>query len=186
MKKKLMIAFVFCTLLLTCAACGEQTQPEETIQSVVEAMIEDDPQLQEMLLQNVSYIGPNVEPGDNNAMQEDIDDYLRQKFGAWFSEKGLEKALADGSLSLSQLYLAMSEATAQLEDLTIIPRDDVGRNFDYSAQLLCKSGDTQEVLEVTGYMYLDDQGTADQFAFDREYVFEQWAQKHITWLPTVQ
>ncbi len=184
MKKTLVIAIALLALLL--AACGDPQTPEEKAYQFLSALLEDDAELQQAILDNLTVIGEGVpapteeELATREEREAALTEMLHDRFDGLASPALIDKNASDGQLTMWQTRLAWTGAKASLNECSFT---DKYSRMVFEASVHCVNGDEEIDLPLQGEVVFNDEGLIDSFhLYEEEESFTGWlrAQKTVS------
>ena len=178
--KKLLLILLILALMLCLCACGEPQSPEDRARQFLSALLADDAELQQALLDNVTVIGIGVpapteeELAERTEREAAITQMLHDRFDGLASPELIDKNATDGQLTYWQTLLAFRGAKVAVDDFGFLAPDKYGREV-FEATLHCVAGDEEADLPLKGYLSFDEDGLIDSFhLYGEEGGFTGW------------
>lgn len=180
MKKTLVFLAVLLLCLALLASCGKPQSPEDRARQFLAALLMDDAELQQAILDNVTVIGIGVPPPTEEELAEReekeaaLTQMLHDRFDGLASPALVDKNATDGQLTYWQTLLAFKGAKVTVNDFGFLAPDKYGREV-FEATLHCVSGDAEADLPLRGYVSFDEEGLVDSFhLYEEEGGFTGW------------
>ncbi|MBQ6606357.1 MAG: hypothetical protein IJH56_01560 [Firmicutes bacterium] len=181
--KKLLLILLILALMLCLCACGEPQSPEDRARQFLSALLADDAELQQALLDNVTVIGIGVpapteeELAERTEREAAITQMLHDRFDGLASPELIDKNATDGQLTYWQTLLSFNWVKVTVTDFGFLAPDEHGREV-FEATLHCVRGCYEEKdLPLKGYLSFDEDGLIDSF-----HLYEEEAGSLTGWL----
>ena len=178
-KKQLIISLLLLMALLL-AACGqpETDDREYAAREFLTQLLNDDTELQQAILENVTVIGEGVSAptAEGQAAREDrkaaLTELVENRFGGLASPELIARSAKDGSLTQWQSLFAFSGAKAYLRECSF--RQEDGRTV-FEATVHCVNGEEEADLPLQGEVVFSEDGLIDSFSlYEDESGFTGW------------
>ena len=185
-KKTLVIALALLALLLACSACAgiEPQSPEEKAYQFLSALLEDDTELQQAILDNVTVIGVGASaPSEEElaARQEQeaaFAELVESRFGGLASPELIANNAVDGQLTQWQTRLACTGAKAAINECSFT---DKYSRMVFEGTVHCVNGEEETDLPLQGEVVFNEDGLIDSFHLSEdEFGFTGWLRAQDT------
>ncbi|MBQ6606426.1 MAG: hypothetical protein IJH56_01905 [Firmicutes bacterium] len=181
MKKTLIIAVALLALLLACAACAgiEPQTPEEKTYQFLSALLADDAEMQQAILDSVTVIGEGVpEPTEEEqaARRESaarLEELLHMRFDGLVSPELFDRSAPRTEiLTYWQTLLAYSGAKVAVNECSFTEEGD---RLLFEAAVHYYFGETEGDLPLRGYVSFNEDGLIDGYQlYEEEESFTGW------------
>ena len=171
MKKTLVFLAVLLLCLALLASCGKPQSPEDRARQFLAALLMDDAELQQLLLDSVTVIGEGVpqpteeELAEREEREARLDELVQDRFDGLASPTLLAKSANDGCLTLWQSRLAYSGAKAAIGDCSFTEEDS---RLVFEASVHCVNREEETDLPLRGEVVFDEDGLVDSFYLDED------------------
>lgn len=182
MKKTLVIAIALLALLL--AACGDPQTPEEKAYQFLSALLEDDAELQQAILDNLTVIGEGVpapteeELAAREEREAALTEMLHDRFDGLVSPVLFDKIAQSNSLTQWQTRLACTGAKAAINECSFT---DKYSRMVFEGTVHCVNGEEETDLPLQGEVVFNEDGLIDSFHLSEdEFGFTGWLRAQDT------
>lgn len=164
--KRCITLLLAAALMLCLAACGEEKTPEETARQFLDALLADDAELQQAILDNVTVIGLGVpDPTEEELARREessgrLDELTRDRFAGLAGPELLAENAEDGCLRRCQTQLAFRGCRAAVSQCVF---EDKYSRMVFDAVVHCGNGAEERDLPLRGEIVFGEDGLVSSF-----------------------